>query len=100
MSEFWSGFWIGVLFYMLLGILLNQLKIWLIKRLIKKVLDKTEEPEIFLRLEKHGDMLYCYRKDTEEFIGQAKTVEEISKIFKTRYPHNDGRILKEDATGV
>lgn len=100
MDEFWSGFWTGVLFYMALGILLNQFKIWLIKRLIKKVLDKKEEDEIFLRLEKHGDMIYCYRKDTEEFIGQATTIEEICKLFKSKYPNNEGRILKEDATGI
>ena len=102
MSEYWEGFWIGIISYLLFRNLLNALKMYLLKRLILKVVDDMAEQqgEILLRLEKHGDMYYCYRKDTEEFVGQATTVEEIGNLFKKKYPLNEGKILKEDAQGV
>ena len=102
MSDFETGFWAGIASWILLGLVLNELKMWLIKRLVTKVVTdlKEQQNEILLRLEKHGDMLYCYRKDTEEFIAQAKTVEEICELFKKKYPFNDGRILKEDQGSI
>jgi len=102
MSDFETGVLVGIGSWILLGILLNEIKIWLLKRLIGKVVTdlKEQQGEILLRLEKHGDMLYCYRKDTEEFVAQAKTVNEIADLFKKKYPLNEGRILKDDAQGI
>lgn len=102
MDQFWEGFWLGILSYLIFRNLLDMLKMYLLKRLIARVVDdiKTEQGEILLRLEKHGDIYYCYRKDTDEFIAQAATVEEIGDLFKKKYPHNDGRILREDTSGI
>jgi hypothetical protein len=41
-------------------------------------------------------MLYCYRKDTDQFIGQGESLQEIANLFVKRYPDCKGRILKED----
>ena len=61
---------------------------------------KEEEAEILLKIEKHNDVIYCYRKDNNEFVGQGKSLEEVAEQFKKKYPSNDARILKEDADGL
>ena len=99
MSEFWAGAVTGIILWLLFWWMVKQLLVWLVLRIAKEKIAelKAEEDEVLLKLEKHGDMLYCYRKDNDEFIGQAKTLEELADMFKKKYPNNDGRILKEDA---
>ena len=102
MSEFWIGFWSGILVWYLLRLLIKQIIVALVLNIAKDKIEelKAQEDEIFLKLEKHGDMIYCYRKDTDEFIGQAKSLEEIADLYKKKYPNNNARILKEDAAGI
>ncbi len=104
MNEFWQGFWTGVCAYIIFAWLLNRIMIKILAGIVvnqikKEQLGVTKE-EVLLTLEKHGDMLYCYRKDNNEFVGQAKTVEEIGNIFTKRFPQYTGRILKEDSAGL
>jgi phosphosulfolactate phosphohydrolase-like enzyme len=61
---------------------------------------KAEDGEILLKIEKHNDVIYCYRKDNNEFVGQGATLEEVAEQFKKKYPSNDARILKEDTDGL
>ena len=102
MEGFWTGFFAGIVSWMFLMWLLKQFLVWLVLKVASKQIAKIKEEEgkIMLKVEKHGDMIYCYRKDNDEFIGQAKTLEELADIFKKKYPNNDGHILKEDAAGV
>lgn len=99
MSEFWLGAVTGIVLWLLFWWAVKQLLVWLVLRIAKEKIEelKAQESEVLLKLERHGDMLYCYRKDNDEFIGQAKTLEELADMFKKKYPNNDGRILKEDA---
>lgn len=99
MSEFWSGVFLGIVAWVSFWWMVKQLLVWLVLRIAKEKIAelKAQEGEVLLKLEKHGDMMYCYRKDNDEFIGQAKTLEELADMFKKKYPNNDGRILKEDA---
>jgi hypothetical protein len=68
-----------------------------LRRLAKeKGIDLTDPPEIQtkpkdtieLRIEQHGNQLYAYRTDTEEFLGQGtdrdSLVERISRDFKNQ----------------
>lgn len=102
MSEFWTGFWTGIAVLYVLRWLIKKLLVALVLNIAKDKIEelKASEQEILLKLEKHGDMLYCYRKDNDEFIGQAKTLEELANIYKKKYPYQNGRILKEDAAGI
>lgn len=99
MSEFWSGAVTGIILWLLFWWMVKQLLVWLVLRIAKEKIAelKAQEDEVLLKLEKHGDMMYCYRKDNDEFIGQATTLEELADMFKKKYPNNNGRILKEDA---
>lgn len=98
MSDFEFGFWVGVFTWIVVGLLMNELKLWLIKRLVNKIVNdvKGDQEEILLKVEKRGEMLYCFRKDNDEFIGQSTNYEELAEMFKKKYPYNDGRISKED----
>jgi hypothetical protein len=95
---FWEGFFIGIIVWLILRSILNGLISSLILEEVKKELEKTKEDskEILLTLEKHQDILYCYRKDNNEFVGQGSNINEIIEIFRKKYPKNNGRILKED----
>jgi hypothetical protein len=67
---------------------------------VKQIKQQQEKEEVLLTLEKHGTVLYCYRKDDKQFVGQAETIEEISNIFMQRFPHQNAKILKEDSAGL
>jgi hypothetical protein len=97
MSEFWQGVWFGLFTWWFI--------IWLLKQIIVSVVvnhikEQQKAEEVLLKLEKVGNMIYCYRKDTDEFIGQAATLQEIANIYKQRFPNNNAKILKEDSAGV
>lgn len=102
MEEFWSGFVIGIISWYIFWWCIKQLLVMLVLKVAKKEIAqmRAEQEAVTLKLEKHGDMFYCYRKDNEEFIGQAKTVEEIAELFKKKYPFNEAVILKEDVQVV
>lgn len=102
MSEFWSGIFVGIFAWVAFWWAVKQLLVWMVLRIARAKIEelKAAEQDILLKLEKHGDMIYCYRKDNDEFIGQAPTLEELANLFKKKYPNNNGRILKEDAAGI
>jgi hypothetical protein len=101
-TEFWEGFFYGILFYFLVRILIKSILTAVVLSVAKEEIEKIkkETEEILLRLEKHGDILYCYRKDNDEFVCQGKTIEEIADLFKKKYPNNNAKILKEDFDGA
>jgi hypothetical protein len=99
MSEFWTGVWTGILSYMFVRWVLRQIVVSIVVSHIKEIKEQ-QEGEVLLKLEKVGEMIYCYRKDTDEFICQAKTLQEVADIFKQRFPNSTARILQEDASGV
>jgi len=101
MDEFWNGFWIGVLSWVIFSWVIQKLMLKMITHLVvKQIKQQQEKEEVLLTLEKHGTVLYCYRKDDKQFVGQAETIEEISKIFMQRFPHQSAKILKEDSAGL
>ena len=101
-DQFWTGFACGFMAVYAFQWLARKLIVFLVLRLASKQIAKMkeEEAEIFLRIEKHNGVIYCYRKDNNEFVGQGSNLEEVAEQFKKKYPSNDARILKEDADGL
>lgn len=99
---FWTGFACGWIALYAFQWLVRKLLVMIVLKIAgDKIAElKAEEGEILLTVEKHNDVIYCYRKDNNEFVGQASTLEEIGDLFKKKYPNNNGRILKEDANGL
>lgn len=101
-DQFWTGFAVGWFALYAVQWLLRKLLVMIVLRVAGKQIAemKAQEGEIFLKIEKHNDVIYCYRKDNNEFVGQGKSLEEVAEQFKKKYPSNDARILKEDADGL
>lgn len=69
---------------------------------LKRIIETTEQDgdgegdEFDLLIEKHGDNLYAYIKDTNEFIGQATTSELLIERIAERFKNVKFRITPED----
>lgn len=102
MDEFWTGFWTGIFAWVAFWWLVKKALVATVLHVAKEQIAelKQAEADVLLKLEKHGDMLYCYRKDNDEFVGQAKSLEEIAELFKKKYPNQNARIMQEDSAGM
>lgn len=74
---------------------------WLILRIIQGYLErknqelqadidliknKIKSQIMIVNIEKHGDCYYLFDKETDTFVAQGKTVEEIKDAMQKRYP--------------
>ena len=64
-----------------------------------------EEPtkdstEICIKVEQHGEQLYVYRKDNDEFLGQGKNKDEILKILQSKFQNVKFSVTKEDGADL
>ena len=102
MNDFTAGILVGIVGVYALNWILKRIMVFLVLKIAKDKIEemKRNEAEILLKLEKQGNTIYCYRKDNDEFIGQADNLEAIADLFKKKYPHNDGRVLREDSAGL
>jgi hypothetical protein len=41
-----------------------------------------------VKTEQQGDMEYWYDKESEEFLGQGKSIDEIANVLKARFPEH------------
>jgi len=48
--------------------------------------EAEEEEQIHIIIEKHNDMLYVYDKDTNQFMAQGSTKEDVEKVLVQRFP--------------
>mgnify|MGYP003350554273 FL=1 len=53
---------------------------------IKEGLTKLKEKIVPSRIERVNGMLYLYNKETEEFLGQGKDMQELNDVVKARFP--------------
>ncbi len=100
MSEFLEGILFGIFFWILMA---NLIRYWIISKIendpeIQKMInEKIKESEIVeLFVEKHQDMLYCFKKSNDEFVGQGKNLEEILEICRKKFPKESFKIVKEE----
>jgi hypothetical protein len=64
------------------------------QRKLDNLLDKFEhavqeeinESLIKITIESHSGMFYVFNKDTDEFMGQARTRKELEEVLAKRYP--------------
>lgn len=53
---------------------------------VDELKDKLRKMIHFVKLEKHGDQLYWFDAQTDQFLGQGATVDEIVAHVKNRFP--------------
>lgn len=60
------------------------------KRIMEELQEDFEEQEsdelIQINIEQHSGVLYVYNKDTDEFMGQGKTKEDLEDVLAKRFP--------------
>jgi hypothetical protein len=58
------------------------------KQFLDAMQDAEEEEEelIHIVIEKHNDMLFVYDKDTNQFMAQGTTKEDVEKVLVERFP--------------
>ena len=62
---------------------------------IKSVEEEQAESEtkrIEMKVEKHGDILYAFRKDNDDFVCQGSNFEELRANFASRFPGYTGSV--------
>jgi len=62
------------------------------------IFDDPEDSKdtISIRIEKHNNTLYAYRKDTEEFLGQGTDKDELLERLNTKFANGAHLIVTED----
>ena len=50
----------------------------------------TDSQRIEMKVEQHGDVLYAFRKDTDDFVCQGANFEELRANFARRFPGHTG----------
>jgi hypothetical protein len=50
------------------------------------ILEEFEERVINARLEIEDGVIRCYNKDTDEFLAQGKSMDEVNDVLKKRFP--------------
>lgn len=61
--------------------------------------NKSKGEEEPIRVERHGDQLYIYTKNTDEFLAQGSTLQEALTRIELRFPDRKfrGYLSKEEA---
>ena len=99
---------VDFLFYLALGWIIGKILGSVILYLLRQKRDELREELasaakeladkiILVNIEKHGDVLYLFEKDTDRFIAQGKTKEEIMKHCRERFPHQSVIASESDA---
>lgn len=57
------------------------------------------EDKISIKIEQHNGVLYAFRKDTDAFLGQAATAEELIDVLKDK-AHNGQEFTCTDEDGA
>lgn len=58
--------------------------------------DEPDKDTISIRIEKHNNTLYAYRKDTEEFLGQGTDRNELIDRLNTKFANGAHLLVTED----
>jgi hypothetical protein len=48
--------------------------------------EEQEEEQIHIIIEKHNDMLFVYDKETQQFMAQGTSKEDVEKVLVERFP--------------
>ena len=97
-------FLVGLAFGILLTLVIVRLIVNVIRHIkedeldqkIKDGLSKLKESIIPSRIEQVNNMLYLYNSETEEFLGQGKTMQELNDAVRSRFPNKLFNVPQEE----
>jgi hypothetical protein len=90
----------AIAFWILSQVLLGIVDGWRLVELRERlgVLKQLNDIIHQVKVEKHNDVEYWFDRDSEEFLGQGKTIEEVIAHLKARFP--DHIFLLQGVGGV
>jgi hypothetical protein len=88
MTDFWLGLVIGFVIALVLAYMITD---YIVTRLLcglqqEMAADETTLEEVVVRVERVGDVIYCY-DEANQFVCQGADVKEIEQAFRDRYPN-------------
>jgi len=83
-------FWL-IAFWLLLKAIQVYLKAKneVLREQLEEVTKKVKDTIIHVNIEKHGDVFYLFEKDTDRFIAQGTTFEEVKQHCLTRFKNKN-----------
>lgn len=93
-GNFLFGFSIGLwVSYLLINIVGKIVYNRLMAQVEQEVAIAEETKRIEMKVEKHGDILYAFRKDNNDFVCQGVDFAELKRHFVQRFPGHNGTIV-------
>jgi hypothetical protein len=74
----------------------EQMEIKKLERGITERLEKFREKVIPSRIEEENGVLYLYNSDTNEFLGQANSFEQLEEAMMAKYPGKLFNVPKDE----
>lgn len=53
---------------------------------LEEINKKVKELIVRVTIEKHGDIFYIFEKETDRFVAQGRTADEIKEVMQKRFP--------------
>lgn len=63
---------------------------------LEEKVEKQEPDRLNITIEKHGDCLYVFDRDSNQFMAQGKNREELESVLKQRFPGKTFAATQED----
>ena len=78
------GFVVGAVAYRMLLLVLERYLVWRNTQLLAQL--QLADIMVIAQVEQVDDMFFVYNENTQEFLAQGRTWEEIRTHFKSRFP--------------
>lgn len=62
--------------------------------------ENEEDPRTKMRLEMHGDVIYAYTEETDEFLAQGSDLFELDTAIQKRYPGRKFSIQEQNLKDI
>ena len=92
------GFVVGAVAYRILLLILERYLVWRNRKLI--ALLQLADIMVIAQVEQVDDMFFVYNENTQEFLAQGRTWEEIRTHFKSRFPGKVCAIDQQTADAI
>ena len=92
------GFVVGAVAYRMLLLVLERYLVWRNTQLLAQL--QLADIMVIAQVEQVDDMFFVYNENTQEFLAQGRTWEEIRTHFKSRFPGKVCAIDQEMADNI
>ena len=63
---------------------------------IERVVEQERRHTLYVKVDIVGDVIYVYEKETDKFLFQVKSVDELKEILAERFPNRNILTSRED----